>query len=48
MLRLNKNLIGIVIAEESEEFVVVMWNNGIEKVTFRDFLEEVKIEDEKI
>ena len=48
MLRFNKNLIGIVIAEESQEFVVVMWNNGIEKVTFRDFLEVVKVDDEKI
>jgi len=39
ILKLDFNLIGIVKKVESKEFVVVLWSNGVEKMTFVDFIE---------
>ena len=39
ILKLDFKLIGIVKKVESKEFVVVLWSNGVEKMTFVDFIE---------
>ena len=41
LINLDFKLIGIVKKIQSAEFVVVLWSDGIEKVTFVDFLEVI-------